>query len=354
VELSQVIKELVEERGIDQNTINSVIADGILSAYRKKYPDWDLSAEYDRKSDQVNVFAKKTVVGTVADEAHELSVRRARHFNAQSQAGDEIVVPFEKPIGRIEILKAKQYIAQKIREVEARLIYDEFKPKEGTIITGVVHKCDRNGATIKVQDAFGFLPRSLMIPGEQCFVGYTIRARLREVLESYSSESQLVLDRTSPEFLRDLFDIEIPEVFERLVEIKKVVRAPGYKAKVLVSSNEQNIDPVGTCVGVGGARIKPILREIGSEKIDLIPYSDIPEELVAASLKPARAERVTLVDGVAHVWVEDDYRSQAIGKNGQNISLASQLVGYEIVLERVDKSAQSSIAEVFGEDEHEE
>lgn len=233
----------------------------------------------------------------------------------------------------LKSLKAKQVIAQKIRSIESSAIYQEFKSKEHTIVHGVIHKCERNGITVKLQDTFAFLPKSLTIPGDKCIVGYPIRALLKEVLSEPRHENQLILDRTSTEFLQRLFEIEVPEIFEKLVEIKKIVRAPGYKSKVLVLSHDKNIDPVGTCVGVGGARIKPILRELGTEKIDIIAYADSLEDLIKDALKPAEVNRVELVDDKnANVWVDEDQRSIAIGKGGQNISLASQLTGVNIHL----------------------
>lgn len=273
--LSTIIEELTEERGIDRSTLNTIVTEGILAAYQKKYPSAHLSAEYDKKTDEVAILAEKKVVSSVEDEDVEIQVRKARNIDSNVSIGDMLWVPFDAPIGRIEILKAKQVIAQRIREVEARLVYEEFKPKEGTIVNGIIHKCDNSGITLKVQGVFAFLPRSLTLPTDRCIVGYNMRALLKEVVPDAASESQLILDRTSPQFLRMLFELEIPEVYERIIEVKRIVRSPGYKAKVLVTSQDDNIDPVGTCVGVGGSRIKPILREIGSEKIDIIP-GDLP------------------------------------------------------------------------------
>jgi N utilization substance protein A len=303
----------------------------MLAAYKKKYPDAPLEVNYNKKTDEVEILSRKKVVNTVADEDIEISLRKARSIKTDAALGDEIAVPFEKPIGRLEVLRAKQIIGQKIRAVETAAIYEEFKPKEGTIIYGVVHKCEHGGASVKVNDTFAFLPKSLMIPGDRCIAGYSIRALLKEVLPEPRNESQLILDRASGDFLKRLFELEIPEVFEKLVEIKKAVRAPGYKSKVAVISHDPNIDPVGTCVGVGGSRIKPILRELGTEKVDVIRYSDILGDFVKDALKPAFVKRVEMVsDSDALVWVDEEERSVAIGKMGQNIALASRLAGVNI------------------------
>lgn len=333
MKLSHVLEELVEEKGLDRGTLNSIMCEGMLAAYKKKYPEYTFDVVYNKKTDEVEIFSKKTVVSAVVDDALEISVRKARLVKESAELGDVVDMPFEKPIGRIEILKAKQIIAQKIRSIEALAVYNEFKPKEGTILHGVIHKCERNGVVVKIQDALAFLPKSLMIPEEKCVPGYAIRALLKEVYAEPRNENQLILDRASSLFLQRLFELEIPEVFENLVEIKKIVRAPGYKSKVVVSSNDENIDPVGTCVGVGGARIKPILRELGAEKIDIIERADRPEDLVRDALKPAEITRVEIVDSKnANVWINEDQRSLAIGRMGQNISLASQLTDYNIHL----------------------
>jgi len=331
VRLSDVINELVEERGLDRETLSGIVCEGMLSAYAKRYPDLTIQVTYDKKTDEIAISIEKEVVANVEDEDLQISVRKARAL--EKKLGDKIVVPFEGPIGRIEILRAKQVIANSIRLIEASAIYNEFKEKEGTVVLGVVHKCERGGAVVKLQEALAFLPQSLMVPGEKCVVGYPIRALLKEVLTEPRNDNQLILDRCSESFLLKLFELEIPEVFEKLVEIKRIVRIPGYKSKVAVVSHDKNIDPVGTCVGVGGARIKPILKELASEKIDIIQWSDNKETFIRDALKPADISRVVVYDNQnCDVWLNEDQRSLAIGKMGQNIALASRLCDINIRL----------------------
>jgi transcription termination/antitermination protein NusA len=352
VKLSHVIDELVEERGLDRAVISGIVCEGLKAAYEKKYPGLPISVSYDKKNDELSIAIEKKVVSQVSDEDIEVSIRKAKAIKPDIAVGDVIILPFELPIGRIEILKAKQVIAQKIRSIEASAIYQEFKPREGAVVQGVIHKCERSGATIKLHDAFAFLPKSLMLPEDKCIVGYPIRALLKEVLLEPRHENQLILDRASALFVQRLFELEIPEVYERLVEVKRVVRTPGYKSKVLVSSNDKNIDPVGTCVGVGGARIKPILRELGVEKVDVIADTRSLEELVKSSLKPAEVNRVELIDQTsANVWVDDDQRSVAIGKGGQNIALASQLSGVAIHLVKPEGGSLDQDEAEFGSDQ---
>lgn len=337
MKLFQVIEELVEERGLDRNLLSAIMCEGLLAAYKKKYPDADIVVDYNRKSDEIVVMCNKTVVATVVDDLKEISPRKARAIKEDAQVGEVINMPFDGTLGRIDILRAKQLIAQKIRSVEAAAVFNEFKKKEGTVVYGAIHKCERNGLLVKVGDAIAFMPKSLMLPTDQAVVGYSIRALLKEVLPEPRNESQLILDRASADFLERLFELEIPEVFEKIVEIKKVVRIPGYKSKVLVASSDRNIDPVGTCVGVGGSRIKPILRELGSEKIDIIRYTDSIEDLIKGALKPAEIQRIEMVgDQGARVWLAEDQRSLAIGKGGQNIALASRLVDLNIQVARPD------------------
>ncbi len=339
MKLSDVIEELVEERGLDKAVLSSIVCDGIFAAYEKRYPALNLFVEHDKKTDEVKILVEKLVVaGNPEDEEFEISAKKARAIDLNIQAGDNIKVPFDGKIGRIEILRAKQVIAQKIRGVEAMAVYNEFKDKEGSIVHGVIHKCERGGAIVKLQDTVAFLPKSLMMPTDKCVVGYSIRALLKEVLVEPRNENQLILDRASEFFLHKLFELEIPEVFEKLVEVKKIVRTSGYKSKVIVASFDKNIDPVGTCVGVGGARIKPILKELGGEKIDIIAWSDSKEELIKDALKPAEVKRVVIVDSEnAEIYVNDDQRSLAIGRMGQNISLASRLVGMNLHLVQEEK-----------------
>jgi transcription termination/antitermination protein NusA len=332
VKLSAVIDELVEERGLDRSLLATIISEAILAAYNKKYPHLNLAVNHDKKTDEVVILIERRVVQSSTTKENEISVRKAKTIDPKAIVETFLWVPFEGTIGRIEILKAKQVIASKIAHVEAEAVYTQFKDQEGSIVYGVIHKCERGGVAVKLQETLAFLPKSLTIPGSKCIVGYSIRALLKEVLMEPRNDNQLILDRTSDLFLRKLFELEIPEVFEKLVEIKKIVRAPGYKSKVAVVSNDPNIDPVGTCVGMGGARIKPILKEIDGEKIDVIAWTENLEQLVKSALKPAQVNRVELGDTEVKVWLDDDQRSLAIGRLGKNITLASQLIEHPIVL----------------------
>ncbi len=340
VKLTDVIEALVEERDINRDILDQIVCEGMLAAYEKRYPDLSIRVNLNKKTGELVVEVEKQVIQTVDDEEIQISTRKAATIDKDATVGDWLWVPFSGPIGRIEILRAKQVIAQKIRQIEAGAVYNEFKNRQGEILQGVIHKQERAGVVVKIQEYTAFLPHSLSIPEEKMIVGHPIRALLKEVLEVPRNENQLILDRASAEFVERLFELEIPEVFEKLVEVKKVVRTAGYKAKVAVVSRDTNIDPVGTCVGVGGVRIKPILKELNNEKIDIVLWSDSLEDFVASALKPAEINRVEIADdsGVARVWLDEDQRSLAIGRMGQNIQLASRLAGVNIELVQSDKA----------------
>jgi N utilization substance protein A len=343
VNLTDVIEGLVEERGLDREQITAIVCEGIAASYEKKYPDIIFSVIFNKKSGKLEVFSEKEVVATVSDPEIEISVRRAKAFDTKADIGDFVYVPFDEAIGRIEILAAKQFIAGRIRSLEQLAVYEEYKDKQGTIVTGVIHKRERAGFAVKIGDVMALLPQENFVPGENVRVGFNIKALLSEVLQTARSDYQLILDRASADFVKMLIELEIPEVFEGVVEVKKIVRRPGYKTKAIVFSTSKDIDPVGTCVGVGGARIKPILRELGQEKIDLIEFTDSLEHLVKNSLKPAEIDKVEMEgDTRAVVWLAQDQRSLAIGKQGQNISLASQLTGVNIQLQDLVKPGQQS------------
>jgi len=341
VNITEVISQLVEEKDISAEVLIETVCEGMLVAYKKKYPELELKVEVDKERSKLSVWVHKKIVSSVVDEDHEISLRKARTYDPACEIGQEAWFPFEGTIGRVEVLKARQVIAAKIKALEARTIWEAFKDKEGSIVHGYVHKREQNGVLVKIQDVLAFLPGSLSVPGEKYIPGHPIKALLKEVLVEPRGENQLILDRSSPEFLAELFELEVPEVFDSLVEIKKVVRIAGYKSKVAVASHDDNVDPVGTCVGVGGARIKPILKEIGGEKIDIVQWSESIERFVQDALKPAKVNRVEFLGDRARVWLDEDQRSIAIGRLGQNISLASKLTGVDIDI--AENAGDSSI-----------
>jgi N utilization substance protein A len=350
VNLSDVIEGLVEERGLEREKVIDVVCQGVLAAFKKRFPELDIRAVFNHKQGEVEMFVKKEIVASVKNGEKEISARKAKVFDSKANIGDVIEVPFEHKIGRIEILTAKQVIAGKIAELEHAVVYKEFEDKKGTIISGIVHKRERAGFAIKISDVMALLPNENLIPQESLKVGHPVRALLKDVLPIARGDYQLILDRASADFVKKLLETEIPEVFEGIVEVKNIVRSAGYKTKAVVTSNAKEIDPVGTCVGVGGSRIKPILRELGQEKIDLLKWTDSQEKLVKDSLKPAEIDKVEITDNKAVIWLAQDQRSLAIGKMGQNIMLASRLVGLEIQLQDIAPVETVEVDEDGGDD----
>ncbi len=342
VNLTDVIEALVEERGLPREDIIAAVCEGVKAAYGKRFPGLDLEVVYNKRQGRPEIFAKKTVVANVDDEDFEISLRKARVLNPSVQLDEEIDVPLEITIGRIEVLAAKQIITGKIRELEQKSIAKEFKSKESTIISGIAHKRERAGIVVKIGEIMALLPNANSIPAEVIRIGVPVRCLLKEVLEVPRSGFQLILDRASSLFVERLLALEIPEVYEGIVEIKKIVRIAGYKTKAIVTSNNKDIDPVGTCVGVDGVRVKPIIRELNGEKIDLIEWTESLELLVKYSLKPAEIDKVEIIEGhSAMVWLSSDQRSLAIGKMGRNIALAAELTGINIKLQDLSPGESS-------------
>ncbi len=353
MKLTEVIDSLIEERGLNREQVSLIVCEGILVAYQKKYPDITFSISLNKRTGDLEVCSEKTAVAAVDNDDTQITVRKAKSLKPTVQLDDILQVPFEGPIGRIEILAAKNIIANRIRELEQLAVCNEFKDKKGSIVTGIAHKKEHAGLVVKIGEVMALLPVDRSMQAEQFRVGFQIKALLKEVLPIARGDYQLILDRSSAEFVKKLIELEIPEVYEGAVEVKKIVRIAGYKTKAVVASTSKEIDPVGTCVGVGGARIKPILRELGQEKIDLIEWTEDFEKLVAQSLKPAEIDNVQITeDNRAIVWLAQDQRSIAIGKMGQNISLAAKLVGVEIQLQDVvgQDTERQSLSSLTDED----
>ncbi|QQR53748.1 transcription termination factor NusA [bacterium] len=342
--LKQVIDQLIDERGLDRPVLETLVRQSMEAAYLKKYPNVTFAIHYDYATGQLLIEALKEVVPVVQDADKQVSLKKARFLFKDTQPGQTIKVPFEGTIGRVEVMHAKQLLAQKIKAIEATAVYNEFKDRRGEIIHGVFHKAQRGGFVVTLDDGTSaFLPSSHMSPLDRAVIGVSVRCLLFEVSADPLNEYQLILDRSSGDFVRKLMELEIPEIFEKIVQIKKIVRIAGYKSKVLVFSQDDNIDSVGTCVGIGGSRIKPILNEISGEKIDIIAESDSLEQFIKDALKPAHIDRVQMIDDQnARVWVDEEQRSYAIGKGGQNIALASRLVGLNIQLNQKDEQRHSA------------
>lgn len=337
IKLSNIVDELVEEKGLSKDILINAVIEGIIIGYKKKFPDLEITANYDKKDDKINVFKKVLVVNKIEDETKEISIKKAQKIDENINIDEFINIPLNEKFGRVEISKIRQFIGQKIKQIEAEIIYNEFKDKKGTIVNGLIHKVDSFGAIVLIHDIPTFLPKSMSIPGESLFVGMHIKALIKDIYEIPKGDEKMLLERNSVDFIKKLLEFEIPEINDGLIRIEKIVRVPGYKTKVIVSSRrDSHISPVGTCIGINGTRIKSILKEIGLEKLDLIQFTNKKEDLITGALKPATINSVEIKGNIAYVNLPSDQRAIAVGKSGKNILLASQIS--EMQIELIDET----------------
>lgn len=331
---SQVMAQIETERGVDRSVLVRAISDSLLSACKKKFDSAEnLRVEINEATGETRVFAQKEVIDEVDDDEIQISLAEAMEYDESFKVGDilEIEVTPED-FGRIAAQTAKQVIIQRIREAEKNSIFNEFKNKEGSIISGIVQKLERKNILVNLGRIETILGPLDQIPGELYKPKDRIKLYVVEVRKT-AKGPQVVTSRSHPKMLQKLFELEIPEISDGIIEVKSVARDAGSRAKVAVMSNNPDIGAVGTCVGKMGSRIQAVIREIGNEKIDIVEWSEDPEVLISNSLKPAKIARIKIVDlkdKRAEITVPDDQLSLAIGKGGQNVRLAAKLTGWKI------------------------
>ncbi|MBV9346324.1 MAG: transcription termination/antitermination protein NusA [Gammaproteobacteria bacterium] len=349
-EILMVVDAVSNEKGVDKEVIFEALEAALASATRKKHgEEWDVRVAIDRKSGDYETFRRWKVFADDSKELEvperELRLEDAHDMNPQSEVGGFVEEPMESvAFGRIAAQQAKQVIVQKVREAERAQVVEAYQDRVGQLVSGVVKRVDRNGIYIDLgSNAEGFVPRTDMIPREQAKPQDRIKAYLKEV-RSEPRGPQLFLTRTAPEFLIELFKLEVPEVGQGLIQILGAARDPGIRAKIAVRSNDPRIDPVGACVGMRGSRVQAVSNEIAGERVDIIPYVDNPAQFVINAMSPAEVMSI-VVDEDAHsmdIAVAEDKLSQAIGRGGQNIRLASQLSGWDLnVMTESDAEAKS-------------
>ncbi len=361
-ELIIVTEQIAREKGIDKEVLFEALESALLSAFRKTTgagASDNVRMQLDRGSGTFKVWAKKRVVAKVTDPKVEVSLAEARAQVADAQLDDEVeqeLVPQE--FGRIAAQTAKQVILQRVRDAEREGIYSEFIHKEGQIVRGVVHRIEKRNVIVELGKAEGFLPEREQIPGERINPGDRIRAYVLEVKKT-ARGPQITLSRTHPGFLARLFETEIPEIAEGIVQVKAAAREAGERAKVAVASTKRDVDPIGACVGLRGTRIQVVSRELRGEKIDIVEWSADRPTFVARALSPAKVASVTVqearqgggergVEQSVLVVVPDNQLSLAIGKRGQNARLAAKLTGM-----RVDIKSESELEEERRREEEE-
>jgi N utilization substance protein A len=349
-EILMVVDAVSNEKGVDKEVIFEALEAALASATRKKHgEEWDVRVAIDRKSGDYETFRRWKVFADDSTELEaperELRLEDAVDIDSAIQPGGFVEQPMESvAFGRIAAQQAKQVIVQKVREAERAQVVDAYKDRVGQLVSGVVKRVDRNGIYVDLgSNAEGFVPRTDMIPREQAKPQDRIKAYLKEV-RSEPRGPQLFLTRTAPEFLMELFKLEVPEVGQGLIQILGAARDPGVRAKIAVRSNDPRIDPVGACVGMRGSRVQAVSNEIAGERVDIIPYDENPAQFVINAMSPAEVISI-VVDEDSHsidIAVAEEKLSQAIGRGGQNIRLASQLTGWDLnVMTESDAEAKS-------------
>jgi N utilization substance protein A len=335
-ELSRVIESVGKDRGIKREIIISALEQAILMAAQKKYgPHAILEAHYNADTNEIDLFLFKKVVDSdddMLEESEEIKIEEAHKLDPDAVLGDEIGVKVETPdFGRIDAQTAKQVIFQKVRDAEREIVYNEYIHRKGEIITGIARRVERGNLVIDLGKTDALLPRNEIIPGEQFKPGDRVQAFLADVAIS-TRGPQIYLSRTSPKYLMKLFEIEVPEIREGIVEIKLCAREPGARSKIAVISKDRDVDPVGACVGMKGIRVQNVIAELRGEKIDIIPWTDNSVMFVRSALAPADISSVRLDERskTMEIMVEDDQLSLAIGRRGQNVRLAAQLTGWKL------------------------
>lgn len=334
-EILEALKHIAREKSVDRQLLIETLQSGLLSAAKKKYSTAaDVEVKFQESTGEIRIRVHKKVVQVAIDLAGEIDYEEALQIDPMARLGS--TVPVEVPVGemgRAAIMAAKQVLVQRVREAERENVYDEYVDRVGQVVSGTVSQVDRGSVIVKIGRTEAIIPPREVINRDRFKIGDPVRALLLEVDKNMRGP-QLVLSRTHPEFVRRLFENEVPEIFERVVEIRDIAREPGSRTKISVVSHDDRVDPVGACVGMKGARVQSIVRELGGERIDIVPWSPDAKIFVSRALSPARAIDVYVDEEEKRVTVvvPDDQLSLAIGTRGQNARLAHRLTGFAIDL----------------------
>lgn len=329
------LKEIVKEKGVSEDLIFTTIEDALVAAYKKNYANslaQNVRISMSRETGEINVYAQKDVVDEVYDDTTEISIEKAKDISPRYEVGDVLEVEVTpRSFGRVAAQLAKQVVVQRIKEAERNIIYNEFVEKEYDIITGIVARKDKNNIFVDLGKVEAILGPNEQMPRENYNFNDKLKLYIVEV-KNTTKGAQVIVSRTHPGLVKRLFELEVPEIFDGIVEIKSIAREAGSRTKIAVSSNDEAIDPMGSCVGPKGVRVQNIVNELKNEKIDIIKWSKLPEEYIANSLSPAKVLDVEIDEEskCAKVVVDDSQLSLAIGKEGQNVRLAAKLTGWKI------------------------
>ncbi|QRF23688.1 transcription termination/antitermination protein NusA [Alicyclobacillus sp. TC] len=353
-EFIEALNQLAKEKGIDKEILLEAIEAALISGYKRNFNSApNARVDIHRELGTVRVFARKEVVESPTDSRLEISLEAARDMNPNYQVGDVVEIEVTpRDFGRIAAQTAKQVVTQRIREAERTALYGKFADKEEEIVNGIIQRQDARNFYVNLGETEAVLPHTEVMPTDQFKQGDRVRAFIARV-ERTTKGPQIVLSRIHPGLLKRLFELEVPEIFEGIVEIRAISREAGYRSKIAVHSRNPEVDPVGACVGSRGSRVQAVVNELHGEKIDIVKWSEDPAEFVANSLAPAKVLDVQIIEEekVARTIVPDYQLSLAIGKEGQNARLAAKLTGWKI---DIKSEQQASDIGLFSELDEEE
>ena len=346
--LADAIRNLVHEKGISEDLVRKTIEDFLYAAYKRKFGTTENAVvRFNDDYSEVSIFARKSIVQEVEDPVFEIALEDALNLNDECEPGDELLIEINpQDFDRGAVQSAKQKARQTLREIHKDTLYSEFKDKEGEMIIGY-HQRERNGNIfVDLGKIEGILPKRFQSPRESYRPNDRIKALIYEVSKSPSG-LQIILSRTHTDFVKRIFELEVPEIYDKTVEIFKLVREPGYRTKISVYSNRDDVDPVGACVGIKGVRIQSIVRELEGEKIDILKYENDQREFIKNALSPAEVDNVIILDESkrqALAIVNESQLSLAIGKRGLNVRLANRLVDWNIDVKTVEQFEEMDIS----------
>lgn len=351
-EFIKALDELEKERGINKAYLIESLESALVTAYKREFDTVDnVKITIDDKTGELHIYSVRDVVEVLEDPLLEIDLESARKLDSAYNVGDVVNLEIRpKDFGRIAAQTAKQVVVQKIREVERNMVFTEYNDKKGEIVSGLIQKADGGVVVMDLGKLEGVMPIKEQVPTEKYKVNDKIRGYVVDVERGAKGNPQAIVSRSHPDFVRKLFEFEIPEIYEGLIEIKNVSRDAGSRSKVAVYSKDPNIDPVGSCVGQKGVRIQNIINELNGEKIDVIEWNEDPSIYIAAALLPAEVMAVDIKneEKSALVVVPDNQLSLAIGKAGQNARLAARLTNWKI-----DIKSESQMREIIMKDSEE-
>ncbi|MCL2874294.1 MAG: transcription termination factor NusA [Defluviitaleaceae bacterium] len=349
-ELIDALNQLAKEKGIDKEIILEAIETSLVSACKKNFGQMqNVKVVIDRTTGAVYAALQKDVVEEIEDEETQITLEEAKEINPNYQIGD--IVDFDvtlKDFGRISAQTAKQVVVQKIREAERELLFDEYVSKEREIMTGIVQRRERKNVIVQLGKTDAVMPPQEQVPNEEYFPNQRIRVYVCDVKQT-TKGPQINISRAHPEIVRRLFEQEVPEVKEGLVEIKSISREPGSRTKIAVLSTREHIDPIGACVGQSGVRVNVVVEELNGEKIDVIAWSPDPRKYISSALSPSKVSAVWVDDEEqsAKVIVPDNQLSLAIGREGQNVRLAAKLTGWKIDIKSESQAKETDLYDII-------